>query len=150
MTTWPNSLIEQFLRCSPLKDLSPSSTMELGFSSFNWGWTTKPDSTFAGKFLEVEGLSWTLLSILFIFWVKLEPTKLSLSMEVKISPPISIKAVMITSWVLENSSISTVDMLETVDADTAVKNRSRSASLMVVAFSTESFKARKPKTERMM
>ncbi|CBI40141.3 unnamed protein product, partial [Vitis vinifera] len=98
----------------------------------------------------VEGLSWTLLSILFIFWVKLEPTKLSLSMEVKISPPISIKAVMITSWVLENSSISTVDMLETVDADTAVKNRSRSASLMVVAFSTESFKARKPKTERMM
>ncbi|KAK3014868.1 hypothetical protein RJ639_007969 [Escallonia herrerae] len=47
-------------------------------------------------------------------------------MEVKTSLPTNIKAVKTTSWASEKTSISTVDMLETVVADTDVKNKSKS------------------------
>jgi len=46
-------------------------------------------------------------------------------MEVEISPPMSIKMVKTMSWELEKTSISTVDILETVVADTDVKNKSK-------------------------
>ncbi|CAB4262018.1 unnamed protein product [Prunus armeniaca] len=46
-------------------------------------------------------------------------------MEVKTSPPMNIKMVKMMSWALEKTSISTVDMLETVEAETEVKNKSK-------------------------
>jgi hypothetical protein len=55
-------------------------------------------------------------------------------MEVKISPPNKIKMVKIMRWVFEKTSISTTDMLETVVADTDVKNTSKSLGLVVLGF----------------
>lgn len=55
------------------------------------------------------------------------------------------------SWASEKTSISTVDMLETVEAETEVKNTSRFRGLndgRVLGF--ETFKAKKPKNERNM
>lgn len=46
--------------------------------------------------------------------------------EVKISPPMNIRIVRTISWVLEKASMSTVDMDETVMAETEVKKRSKS------------------------
>jgi hypothetical protein len=69
-------------------------------------------------------------------------------MEVKISPPMSIKMVKTMSWELEKTSISTVDILETVVADTDVKNRSKFLGLKeswVLGFKT--FRTTKPKKE---
>ena len=43
----------------------------------------------------------------------------------KISPPMNINMVITMSWVLEKTSISITVMLETVLADTDVKNKSR-------------------------
>lgn len=55
-------------------------------------------------------------------------------MEVKISPPRNIKTVKIMRWVFEKTSISTTDILETVVADTDVKNTSKSLGLVVLGF----------------
>ena len=74
--------------------------------------------------------------------------KRSPTMEVKISPPISIKIIKTMSWELEKTSISTVDILETVVADTDVKNRSMFLGLKeswVLGFKT--FRKTKPKKE---
>ncbi|EEF40241.1 conserved hypothetical protein [Ricinus communis] len=67
------------------------------------------------------------------------------SMEVKTSPPTNIKVVIIMSWVLEKASISTVDMLDTVVAETEVKKMSMSLILdedEEVVLGVEIFKAK--------
>lgn len=63
------------------------------------------------------------------------------SMETKTSPPINIKVVIIISWVFEKTSISTVDMLETVAADTEVKNTSIFLGLKESVFGFAIFRA---------
>nr|GMC61293.1 unnamed protein product [Ipomoea batatas]GMC65006.1 unnamed protein product [Ipomoea batatas]GMD25744.1 unnamed protein product [Ipomoea batatas] len=72
------------------------------------------------------------------------------SHDVKHSPPRNIKKVMKISWRLENTSISTVDMLDTVAEETAVKNTSRSFSLneLVGGLGFETFNAKNPTRER--
>ncbi|KAJ6857583.1 hypothetical protein NC651_039104 [Populus alba x Populus x berolinensis] len=70
-------------------------------------------------------------------------------MEVKTSPPNNIKMVMMISWVLEKTSISTVDMLETVAEETEVKKMSRLAGLNEPGLGFETFKAICPTKERI-
>ena len=62
--------------------------------------------------------------------------------EVNTSPPTNIKIVIIMSWELENTSISIVDMLETVVAETDVKNTSESLGLNRAVLGFETIKAR--------
>ena len=58
------------------------------------------------------------------------------------SPPKNIKIVIIMSWMLEKTSISIVDMLETVVAETDVKNRSKSLGLNQEVLGFVTIKAR--------
>ncbi|KAL4387557.1 hypothetical protein GQ457_09G012660 [Hibiscus cannabinus] len=69
-------------------------------------------------------------------------------MEVKTSPPTSIKTVIMISWVLEKISISTVDMLETVTADTDVKNTSMFVGLSESGFGFDIFSAPNPSKDK--
>lgn len=71
------------------------------------------------------------------------------SIEVKTSPPRSIRTVRIMNWVLENTSISTEDMLETVVAETEVKKMSRLFGVKEV-LGFDNFRARKPIMEIVM
>ena len=54
----------------------------------------------------------------------------------------NIKIVIIMSWMLEKTSISTVDTLETVVAETDVKNMSKSLGLNQEVLGFETIKAR--------
>lgn len=58
------------------------------------------------------------------------------------SPPENIKRVIMESWVLEKISISIVDMLEDVAAETEVKNTSKSMGMGEVVLGFETFKAK--------
>ena len=74
-------------------------------------------------------------------------------MDVKISPPNSIKMVRIMSWELERTSISMADMLETVAADTEVKKRSNSLEPLVIGLTlglVNTLKAKYPAKDRVM
>nr|TKW06428.1 hypothetical protein SEVIR_7G242050v2 [Setaria viridis] len=64
---------------------------------------------------------WDLFMICFLSLDHLDASPTS---DMNTSPPANMSAVMIRSWPLENTSISTADMLDTVAADTAVKNMS--------------------------
>ncbi|KAL4291622.1 hypothetical protein GQ457_14G002050 [Hibiscus cannabinus] len=71
-------------------------------------------------------------------------------MEVKTSPPTSIKTVIIISWVSEKTSISTVDMLETVAADTEVKKTSMLSGQKVLVLVFVMLSAAKPSKDKKM
>lgn len=72
----------------------------------------------------------------------------SSSQDMKTSPPMDIKMIITMSWKLEKTSISTVDMLEFVSAETEVKNKSKLLGLKegaVLGF--ENLKAKYPTKE---
>ncbi|XVF47591.1 hypothetical protein PTKIN_Ptkin03bG0122000 [Pterospermum kingtungense] len=68
-------------------------------------------------------------------------------MDVKTSPPISIKTVKMRSWELEKTSISTLDILETVAADTEVKNKSKFLGLKDSTLGFKTLSNQKPRNE---
>ncbi|GER36159.1 methionine--tRNA ligase [Striga asiatica] len=70
------------------------------------------------------------------------------SMEVKTSPPTNIKTVMKINWESEKTSISTVDMLETVAAETDVKSKSMSRGAKFGDLGFKDFRTPKPKKGR--
>lgn len=71
-------------------------------------------------------------------------------MEVKTSPPMNIKIVMSISCALEKTSISTVDMLETVAAETDVKKESMVLGLNEVDLGFRDLRIAKPTDERVV
>lgn len=71
------------------------------------------------------------------------------TIDVKTSAPINIRTVSTTSWGFEKTSISTVDMLETVAAETEVKNRSKLlGSNTPWVLGLRLLRAQKPRAER--
>ncbi|KAD5317865.1 hypothetical protein E3N88_17811 [Mikania micrantha] len=68
-------------------------------------------------------------------------------MDKNTSPPANIITVKTTSWVLEKDSISTVDMLETVAAETEVKNKSKFVGVKVVVLPSNDRRTQNPKDD---
>lgn len=67
----------------------------------------------------------------------------------KTSPPVNIKNVITMSWELEKTSISKVDILETVTEETLVKNKSKFVvDPLLLGF--KFLRIKKPKTEMKM
>lgn len=65
----------------------------------------------------------------------------------KTSPPINIKIVIMMSWAFEKTSISITDMLETVDAETEVKNKSNFLGVKEGVLGSIALRIRNPKKE---
>lgn len=96
--------------------------------------------------MDVELLGDDSLSRFSLRLVKCRP-----STEVKTSPPMNMRTTRTQCWAGEKDSISTVDMLETVAAETDMKRRSKFlgslSSALLFLFGLRILSARKPREE---